>query len=180
MYGNIFLLILTVVQIFLPIFLRIDLHYDMNRRKFAFSIYLFKYIRIFSGYIATYTGGIAVHISKRKAFVFPYAQISKERKRISLMRIFRLQSLTITTETGAEYMLGAMLAQAFLRVYFFANGGKKERIANNFWLIDGDVLRISASVVLRFQVYTILLKIFQYIKEKMKSLWQKKMKKSTV
>lgn len=177
---NLVAIALTFVQLFLPIFLRVDLHYDMNRRKFAFAVYLFKIIRVLSGYIATYTGGIAIHLSTKKAIVIPYRQLSSERKRISLMRIFRLQSLTLTTETGAEYLLGVALAHTFFRIYFFAQGGKKENLENNFWLTDGDILRISASIVLRFQLYDVLVKLFQYIKEKMKILWQKKMKKSTV
>lgn len=177
---NLFVFAFTFVQLFLPIFLRVDIHYDMNRRKFAFSVYLFKILRVLSGYIATYTGGIAIHLSDKKAIVIPYKQLSSERKRISLMRIFRLQALTLTTETGAEYLLGVALAHTFFRIYFFAKGGKKENIENHFWLTDGDILRVSASVVLRFQLYTVLLKLFQFIKEKMKILWQKKMKKSTV
>lgn len=180
MYMNLIGLIFTFIHLFLPIFLRVDLHYDVNRRKFAFALYLFKFIRILSGYIATYTGGIAFHLSEKKAVVIPYAQLSNERKRISLMRIFRLQSLTLTTETGAEYMFMMAIVHAFLRIYFFAKGGKKEKIENNFWLTDGDVLRVSASVVLRFNLYVILVKLFQYIKEKIKILWQKNMKKSTV
>lgn len=176
---NIFGLVWTVVQLFLPIFLKTSAYYDMNRRKLTFVVYLFGFLRVFGGYIATYKGGFAIHVSEKKAFLIPYSKLNSERKRFSFMRTFHLSSITVTTETGAEYLLPIALAQAILRVYFLIKGGKKEKIKNNLWLTNGDVLRITATIVVRFNMFIILCNVIKFIKEKLQILWRTKIKKST-
>ncbi|MBQ5929309.1 MAG: hypothetical protein IIX02_00785 [Clostridia bacterium] len=178
MWFNILNGLMTVVQIFLPISLKTNVHYDMNRRKFAFSVYLFGFLRIFGGYIATYKGGLALHITDKKAILLPYSQINSERKRFSFIRTFRLKSLTLTTETGAEYLLPMALAYTGVRAYFFIKGGKKEDLEQNLWLTDGDVLRISSTIVVQFTIFMLLKQFVNFLKEKWR-LWQKKTKKST-
>lgn len=184
-----FYAVITVLSVllllFFPIYLQMDGHYDMNRRKFAFGVYLYGRLRVLGGYVGVYPGGIAVHVSEKKAYLIPYNQMNSERKRFSFMRTFRLVSFVLTTETGAEYLLPVSYAHMFLRTYFFSHGakngnnGKKERIVNNVWLTDGDVLRVSASVALRFTLFQILKNIILFLKEKLKT-WRKKKEKSTV
>ena len=173
-----FMFVSTIVTLFLPIFISADFHYDMNRKKFAFSLFLFNFLRILGGYVTTYKGGIAIHVSEKKALLKPYSDMEKDRKRFSVIKTFRLKSFQLTTETGAEYLLPITLAHTVLRTYFFTIGGKKEKIENNLWLTDGDVLRISLNVVLSFNLYIILRALFQSIKEKLKVLCQRKQKKS--
>lgn len=129
--------------------------------------------------MATYKGGLALHISDKKAIVIPYSQLNSERKRFSFMKTFRLSSVAVTAETGAEYLLPVSIGLAVLRAYFLIKGGKENKLKNNLWLTDGDVLRISATVVVRFNLFIILCNIIKLIKEKLEVLWQKKIKKST-
>lgn len=173
------LLSAVTVLLFVPISLKIIAHYDMNRKKFCFVVYLFSVLKIIGGYIATYQGGFAVHITRKKAFLLPYSQINKERKRFSFIRTFQLRAFHITTETGAEYLLPLAWIYTLLNIYFFAKGGNKGKIKNNILLSDGDVLRVSASFLMRFTLLTILKNTFIIIKEKVKALWLKNMKKST-
>ncbi len=175
-----FVIIGVMILLFFPFYLESNVHYDVNRRKFAFSFELYKVIKIVGGYVATYPGGIAVHLSKKKAVLVPYADIQKEGKRFSFMRTFRLKSFNLTTETGVEYFLPIATAHAFLRTYFFIKGGKKEDIQNNLWLIDGDVLRISLHSILFFNIFILLCSLFKFLKEQIKIIWQKKIKKSTI
>ena len=178
LWFNILNAIMSVVQIFLPIPLKTNLHYDMNRRKFCFAVYLFGFLRIIGGYIATYSGGLALHITKKKAILLPYSQINSERKRFSFIRTFKLKTLTITTETGAEYLLPMALAHTCARIYFYIKGGKKENVEQNLWLTDGDVLRISATIVVHFTIFMLIKEFIKFLKEKWK-IWQKNTKKST-
>ena len=76
----------VIIQLFLPIFIKAVAHYDMNRRKFAFSVYLFGFIKIIGGYIATYNGGLAVHLSRKSAVLFPYSKMHSERTRFSFIK----------------------------------------------------------------------------------------------
>ena len=173
-------LLLGVSLLFLPIVIELDAHYDMNRKKFAFASYLYKKIKILGGYVGVYTGGLALHLSKRKAKLIPYTQLNSERKRFSFLRTFRLIALTLTTETGAEYLLSISTIHTLLRGYFFAIGGNKDKIENNLWLTDGDVLRVSLNCVIYFNLWILLKNLFKFIKEKIKILWAKKTKKSII
>ena len=167
-----------IVLLFFPIYVKTDGHYDMNGRKLAFSVSLYKIFKVFGGYIATYKGGLAVHVSSKKAILIPYKDLNNERKRFSVIRTFRLKGLNVTVETGPEYLLHVGSMQILLRIIFFAMGGKKEKIENNVWLTDGDILRISLNFIVRFNLFIILRNFIKYLKEKIKLLCQTKIKKS--
>ena len=170
--------ILIVFLLFCPIFLRTVAHYDMNRKKFCFCIYLFSFIKILGGYVATYDGGLAVHLSPKKAYLLPYNQMNNERKRFSFTRAFYWKKASLTTETGAEYLLLNMLLHTVLRILFFAKRGRVENISNNVWIMDGDVLRASISLTVWFNLFLLLKNLCIFIKEKLQSLWRKTVKNS--
>ena len=171
--------LIAAFLLFLPIVLEGDVHYDMNRRKFGFAVFLYKLFKLVGGYAATYQGGLALHVSPKKAILIPYSEIDNERKRFSFVRSFRLIAFTLTTETGAEYLLPVSLAHTVLRALYFLLGGSKDKFENNLWLTDGDVLKVSFNIVAYFNLFMLLCALFKFLKEKMKILWQKKMKKST-
>ena len=145
-----------MILLFFPIYLELDGHYDMNRKKLAFITKAYGFIKLFGGYIATYQGGLAVHLSEKRALLIPYSEVEGEGRRLSVLRTFRLKTLILTTETGAEYLFLSALAQTFFRCYFLIKGGRKEKVKTNLWLTDGDVLRISLNCSLRFNLYIIL------------------------
>jgi hypothetical protein len=128
---------------------------------------LYGKIKILGGYADTYKGGIALHTSQKKAILLPYKDMDNERKRFSFVKTFKPVAFTLTTETGAEYLFPVAVLHAVLRIYFFITGGEKERIENNLWLTDGDVLRVSLHSVLFFNVYILLCNVFRFLKEKM-------------
>ncbi len=166
--------------LFFPVYLETDVHYDMNRRKLAFTVNAYKLIPLIGGYVATYSGGLAVHVTKRKAILIPYSQLNSERKKFSFVKTFRLKSFLLTTESGAEYLFLTAAAHTALRTYFFIQGGKKEKIENNLWLTDGDVLRLSLSSVIYFNLYIILKNFIKFCKEKMRIICRRKTRKSTL
>lgn len=145
-----------VLLLFFPIYVKTDGHYDMNGRKLAFSISLYKFFRVFGGYIATYPGGFAVHVSPKKAILIAYGDLESERKRLSVLKSLKLQRFHITVETGPEYLLTTSACQMLLRIVFFILDGEREKIENNVWLTNGDVLRISSNFTVRFNLFVIL------------------------
>ena len=171
--------LLTAILLFFPIFLEVDIHYDMNRKKFGFALYAYKVLKLIGGYVTTYPGGIALHISPKKAILKPYSGMDSERKNFSFTRTFRIVSFSLTTETGAEYLIPVSLAHTALRTVFFAAGGQRGKVENNLWLTDGDELRVSMNLVVFFNLFILLCALLKFLKEKIKSLWQRKTKKST-
>ncbi len=178
-FVSLWVLVGLAVALFFPIYLETDAHYDMNRRKLAFAVYAYKILPIFGGYLATYTGGLAVHISKKKAILIPYSKVNNERKKFSFFKTFRLKSFILTTESGAEYLFLTAIAQIALRTLFFITGGEKKGVKNNLWLTDGDVLRISLNSVFYFNLFILVKSFLKFCKEKIKELCRKKIKKST-
>ena len=175
-----FLFFIVLSILFFPIYLEMDAHYDLNRKKLGFAVYAYRKIPIVGGYISTYKGGIAFHITEKKAILVPYRQMESERKKFSFFKTFRLKSFNLTTETGAEYLFLTAIMHAFLRLLFFVKGGRKEEIENNLWLTDGDVLRISLNVLLYFNLYILLNSFIKFCKEKIQGLCRKKIKKSAL
>ena len=169
-----------VLILFFPIVIETDAHFDLNKKKCGFAVYLYKKIKLIGGYAATYQGGLALHVSPKKAILIPYSQMDSERKRFSFIKTCRLIEFTLTTETGAEYLFPVAALHAGLRTYFFIIGGEKENIENNLWLTDGDVLRVSLNFVIFFNLFILLCNFIKFLKEKIKILWRRKTKKSTV
>jgi len=172
--------VIVLTVLFFPIIFHSYQHFDLNKKKMGFAVFLYGKIKIIGGYATSYPNGLALHVSPKKAIVFPYAQMNNERKRFSVLKTFDLQSVILTIETGAEYLFLTSMVHAILRTYFFARGGKKEKIENNLWLTDGDVLRASFRFVMRFNLFILLCDLIQFIKEKLKKKCLKKTKKSTV
>ena len=182
--GRLFFILFCIISgtlffLFFPIYVTTNAYYDMNGRKLSFSVGLYGFLKLIGGYFATYQGGLAIHTSKKKAILIPYSQINNERKRFSAMRTFRLKTLRNTVETGPEYLLYVSLLQSVFRVIFLAMGGQEEKIENNLWLKNGDVLRISTQFTLRFNLFIIIRNFINIMKEKIKLLWQTT-KKSTI
>lgn len=99
LFSAVGLLVLAVL-LFFPIFLEADIHYDMNRKKFGFALYAYKVLKLIGGYVTTYPGGIALHISPKKAILKPYSGMDSDRKRFSFTKAFRIVSLRLTTGNG--------------------------------------------------------------------------------
>lgn len=165
-----------ILLLFFPVYLTLDGYYDLNRRKIAFAVRAYKSIKLFGGYIATYVGGIAIHLSKKKAVIIPYMQLNTERKRFSFMRAFHLKSCLLTTETGAEYIPLTTLAHTLTRAYYTAKGGKIEGVKNRSWITNGDVLKIALRFTVSFNLFIVLKTFLAFLKEKLKGLWLKKVK----
>ena len=175
------LIILGIVMIlFFPIYLDTNLHYDMNRRKLSFGIYFYNFLKIIGGYIATYPGGFALHVTDKKAILLPYNQLKDEQKRFSFMRSFHLKKFSLITETGANYLMPIFLVQLLARIYSFVLLQDNRRIKSGVWLKNGDELLVSIHCTLSFNIFILLKNLFVFIKEKIKILWQKNIKKSTI
>jgi len=164
-----------ILLLFFPIYVELNAHYDMNRRKFAFGVYAYKIFKLLGGYLATYTGGLAVHLTQKKAVLVPYSQMDSERKRFSFIKTFRLKKLITTVETGAEYLFPIAVADKLSQIWLFARGVDKNKVRNNILLSNGDVLQISLNALIYFNLFIVLKNFVIFLKEKIK-IWQKKTK----
>ena len=173
-----FFVLIPIMSLFFPIYLETNAHYDMNRRKLAIGIYLYKVFRVFGGYLATYSGGMAFHVSDKKAIIIPYSQVHAEGKRFSMFRRFRLKSLFLTIETGAEYLLPAHAAHTLADSILQAKYGRNLPHRNVLWLNHGDILRISLQFTVYFNLFMLMQYGYKVLKEKITRSCRKKKKNS--
>lgn len=166
---------------FFPIYIEGDAYYDVNGRKLGFILKAYKAIKIFGGYVATYRGGLAVHISPKKAILVPYSDLENERKRFSFVQTFRLKTFSLTTETGVEYFLPVSFFQIIAKTVtpVISTIKKTKRVYSRLLLTDGDGLKISINSLVHFNLFILLCNFIKFLKEKAKYIWQKKIKKST-
>ena len=150
----------------------------MNRKKYAFVLRLYR-IKILGGYFTIYPGGMAMHISKKKAILFPYKNMNDDRKRFAFVKTFRLIRFHITAETGPEYLLPILAGNRVLRAYLHAKAQFLQDYQSNVWLTNGDVLRVSGNWLLFFNLFIVLKNLIAFFKEKLIILWRNKTEKST-
>lgn len=170
--------ILTIVLSF-PLLFEGSFYYDMNRKKYAFSLKIFR-IKILGGYFSTYPGGLAMHVSDKKAVLIPFNRMNDDRKKFAFIKTFRLIRFHLTTETGAEYLLQCMIIHALIRGYLQQKAQYALNIKTGVWLTDGDVLRLSGNWLMFFNLFMLIKNFIVFLKEKMKILWRKKIEKSTI
>ena len=147
---------------FAPIVQEFNVFGDLRTKKLAFSLYLFGFIKLVGGYVSSYRGGVAVHISEKKAILLPYTGMNEERKKFKIFRSFRLISLEATAETGADYFAGAGLVFAALKGYLHLKCEAKKSNVKLF-LTDGDVLRLSLKITAYFQIGVLLALFIRFL-----------------
>ena len=84
----------------MPQFLRVELHTDVKENKCWFFIGLYKYLKLLGGYGQLEKGGIALHLTKKKAVFVPYAEMLETRKKFEITKGFQLMRFHQIIETG--------------------------------------------------------------------------------
>ena len=95
---------------FLPLYVRVEAHLDVKENKCWFFVGLYRHIKVLGGYGQLEKDGIALHITKKKAFFIPYAKMADTRKKFEITQGFQLLSFHQVLETGgADQIYGVML-----------------------------------------------------------------------
>ena len=107
----------AVCFLLLPITAQADLVLDAREKKCYFLLRLYGKLRLAGGYAAPYAEGVALHLSGRRAFLFPLRDFAQNTSRMQLLRGFRLLSCAYYAEVGFREAAGAaVLAAAALQI----------------------------------------------------------------
>ncbi|MBP5242718.1 MAG: hypothetical protein J6Z36_03405, partial [Clostridia bacterium] len=140
-YGS-FIVFFTLLS---PIFLSLDGYGDIRQNRLFFSLHLFKFLKIFGGYITFHSDGFAVHISDKKAIFKKYGDLVNERNRFEIFDGFQLYTFRAALEIGDESFPAAAiyttaLAQIVSKIFFPLY--QKDRVfmtlKNGIMLLHGD------------------------------------------
>ena len=99
----------------LPVFLRTDVYLDLFENRAWFSVYLYGFIKLFGGYAELNREGIAVHVTKKKAFFIFYNKMGDTRKQFEITQGFQLWRHHQIIETGGVNTPVTPLAASFIQ-----------------------------------------------------------------
>lgn len=173
--GKPFFFFVVLAIFFLPIVLEGNLYYDVHRKKCIFSLRLYRRIPIAGGYLATYVGGLAFHVSEKRAVLLPYAEWKEEQKRISVLKLFRLRSLRAQIETNADWLIPMIWIHHLLGLVLRIANSERAEIKNSLWLRENkENIALSVQTVVWTNIAKLLVAGVKIMKEKVESIWKKK------
>ncbi len=99
---------------FFPVFVYLDSYVDARENKCWFALSLFKFFKVFGGYLQIKKEGLVFHITQKKALILPYKQMAPMRKKFEVTKGFQLYRFHQIVETGGEgepsgVFIGALL-----------------------------------------------------------------------
>ena len=170
----IYLIIACLVGALLfPVFVNIYLYGDKADGKLGFAFYLFGTFRILSGYAALYTGGIALHLTDKKAILLPYKEILSARKKFEITKGFSVCRYRQVIELGgAQNTAGALAAGLVLRkatdLAFLIVRHRSDVVLEGDILVDinREGMRAAVSAVVAFNLLIVLFAAFKIFLEK--------------
>ncbi len=178
---------------FFPIFVYVDGYVDAKENKCWFSVSLYRFFKVFGGYLQIKKEGIVFHLTKKKAVILPYKQMAATRKKFEITKGFQLWRFHQTIETGGAEKISGILIAAVLQSVGSAIFSAMQTahpflsLRNNTLLSETNNLKITlqAATVFNGLVLTIAITkkileaIINWIKEKKSTTsWKKRQSSS--
>ena len=101
----------------LPIVVSVHVYLDAAQKKLFFGVYILRAVKLLGGYAAPAPGGIALHLTRRRAVLLPYGEMLAAGKKFKLARGFAVADAAFVLEVGrAEQPALAIIAAAAARI----------------------------------------------------------------
>lgn len=139
-----------------PIFFTIYLFTDLHEKKCCFAFYVLRFIKLHGGYAQPYHGGIAFHLTDKKAFLLPFGEMISANKRFRILRGFRLLAYSHVVEIGSAADPGKALILATLAQGGSAAAGAAVKACRKCRSFKSDVLLHQGHDVAKISQRTIL------------------------
>lgn len=90
--NNFVLALINIVFVILifPIFVNINLKFNIKNKRLEYKIRLFKFITILFGYVEIVKEGFVIHINNIKAVIIKYKSIFKIRKKVKPLKDYHI------------------------------------------------------------------------------------------
>ncbi len=108
-------IVIFIVLIF-PLFLSIKTVYCFKQKKLFFGVYLFS-IKILGGYVELVADGIAIHVTKKKAFLILYKNLIKMRVSVKPLQDYHFIKFKVYTDIGIKQNILPILSCVFFFDY---------------------------------------------------------------
>ncbi len=160
--------------IIFPIFFSLKGYFSSEDKKLYYSLYIYGFIKINSGYIELIKEGIALHLTNKKAIVINYKSLLGFRKNIEPLKDYHVISLKTLTEIGVKdkifsYSCGAFIFQyidSFIK-WFLYNKKPYLEYDNRLSLFEGEeFIKFFIQTKIVFNILMILISIIKIVMEK--------------
>lgn len=175
-----FSIILSIaVLLTFPIVIYGEIYLDIRRNKYAVSLSIYRIFRFLGGYFELYSKGFVLHKNEKTAVLIPITNITTHKKRFSFLDSFRLTSIVCITETGAESFLFCDFIRRIENIVHWIKPNRKNA-TYKIWLTDTNALNTSVELIFYSNLLIVVKNLIEFLREKLKILWQKKVKISTI
>lgn len=170
-----------------PIFINLNVFFDISQKKGCFSVYLFKIIKIHGGYATLYDKGIAFHLSNEKANLVPYKEFLNTRKKFEITDGFQIYSYNQIIEIGSEdsvalTIMASSLLNVLTNALFSAFNRNKAYLSLKSGVLltpTKNTLKISIKLVAVFNLFVLAMAGVKIILEKIISYGRKRKKQKS-
>lgn len=177
--SNFFFALLGLIAVafflFCPVFLRLSFYYELESGKTGFCCDLYGIIKLFGGYITTCPGGLAIHLTKGKAYLLSYRQMDDDRKKYTKKNGIMIDKIEVFCESGYEYFLQLSLLENAIKTIFLFFLQKGVTLRSRTVAVAEDTLRFYAKIIVKIAVYAQVLSLIRYFIGRIKE-WQMKAK----
>ena len=172
------MLIATIIVfsiIIFPIFIKVWFNFSLKEKKLFFTITLFGFLKIISGYAEQIKEGFAVHITKKKAIIIEYKNILDMRKKVKPLKDYHFIKLHTITEIGSSNstMLPFVISNlaGFIdnfSCWFLYNFKPYLDVNNKIFVFEGeDRLEVFCKLNAVFNLMMVVISLFKILMEKM-------------
>ncbi len=91
---------ISLFFLFFPMFTQLIVFFDINTGKLCFSLYLFKFIKIYGGYVTLCDKGLVFHLSLTNAVLLPWQEILAQKKKLEITKGFQIVEFSQIIELG--------------------------------------------------------------------------------
>ena len=170
--GRFLVFLMVVILLILPIYISIDLYFDVVSGKIGCQVSLYEKIKLLGGYFTPCAGGFALHLSEKKAKLFTYQQIEAGRKQLFFESGLKITSIRWIAEIAPEYLFGVWTIDNILKTMLFCQRGKP-MLESAMYLRESG-FRVFTRATLRFTLILLLVGFVKYLYRRIKGCQKRK------
>ena len=179
MYEQFFFVVFAIIALiaatFIPVYLHTTFYYELGNKKTGFCIELYGKIKLIGGYATTCPGGMALHVSDKKAFVFSYRQMDDGRKKFSSKNGISMKNISVLLHCSPEYYVQLSTIESIIKTIGLFVKEKDTHLQGKTLAISENTIRLYGKIVVKIAVYAQIIALIRYLIGRMKA-WGEKVK----
>lgn len=146
----------------LPVAIKLRLYLDFHDKRAFYSIFLFGFIRVNSGYMSVNKNFLILHFSDKKAYAVKITSLMPNKNNADMLKHFNLVSIKSSAIIGGEDELKIFFAASVLNAVNAITFSVLKVIKNNveykcdIYMTDKDTKAYFTDVIATFTLFSII------------------------